>query len=165
MLQKAIQHVFVQLSASLEQLSDEQYTQPCTSLFNATIGQHLRHIIELYQCLECGYESGIVNYDKRKRDAAIENDKQLAHYLLIEIYAGLDKPNKGLTLENSFEEHSTETIFITTNYYREVAYNLEHTVHHMALIRVGINEVSQIELPETYGVASSTTKFKQACAQ
>jgi len=165
MLQKAIQDVFIQLSASLEQLSDEQYTQPCKSLFNVTIGQHLRHIIELFQCLECGYESGIVNYDKRKRDAAIENDKKLAHYLLKEIYAGLDKPNKGLTLENSFDEHSTETIFITTNYYREVAYNLEHTVHHMALIRVGINEVSQIELPETYGVASSTTKFKQACVQ
>ena len=68
-------------------------------------------------------------------------------------------------LEVSYNEHSNETIVIHTNYYREIAYNLEHTVHHMALIRVGINEVAAIELPAGYGVASSTIKSRNTCAQ
>jgi hypothetical protein len=71
MLQNAIQNVFVQLTTTLDQLNRQQYSQPCLTLFNATIGQHVRHIIELFQCLENGYASGSVNYEKRKRDTAI----------------------------------------------------------------------------------------------
>jgi len=165
MLQKAVQNVFVQLSASLEQLTPNQYTQSCSNLFDSSIGQHVRHIIELFQCLTSSYETGKVSYEKRKRDAAIENNKELALLLLKEICSGLDKPNKEMVLESIYDENSESILLMETNFQREVAYNLDHAVHHMALIRVGINEVSGIELPETYGVADSTTKFKKACVQ
>jgi len=46
-----------------------------------------------------------------------------------------------------------------------MAYNLEHTIHHMALMKAGIREVAGIEMPESFGVASSTLKFRSACAQ
>jgi hypothetical protein len=164
-LQQAVNNIFVQLADSLDQLSREEYGQPCKTLFNNTIGQHVRHIIELFQCLEKGYESGVVNYEKRKRDTAIENDKELASRLLLEIHSGLSKENKTLTLEASYDDHTTEPILFDTNYNREIAYNLEHTIHHMALIRVGINEVSSIQLPEDFGVASSTVKYRKQCAQ
>jgi len=164
-LQHSIQNVFVQISESLEQLTCEQYSKPSKILFGATIGQHVRHIIELFICLDNGYSTGIVNYDKRKRDYAIETDKNFAGSLLKSIYLTLDKENKDLVLETSFDEHSNQSINIKTNYYREIAYNLEHTVHHMALIRVGITEVSNIEVPNSFGVASSTIKYRQACAQ
>ena len=164
-LQKAIGNVFVQLSESIQQLSDEQYKQPSSILFNATIGQHVRHIIELFICLNQGYETGLVNYEKRKRDYRIETERELAIELLHSIYTSINKPDKNIMLEVSYDEHSNDTIVIHTNYYREVAYNLEHTVHHMALVRVGINEVSSIELPAGYGVASSTIKYRKACVQ
>lgn len=164
-LQNSIQNVFVQISESLEQLTCEQYCQPSKILFGATIGQHVRHIIELFICLDNGYNTGVVNYDRRKRDYAIETDKDLANSLLKSIYLTLDKENKALQLETAFDDHSAACILIETNYYREIAYNLEHTVHHMALIRVGITEVSNIVLPKSFGVASSTIKYRQACAQ
>lgn len=164
-LQQAVNNIFVQLADSLAQLNGAEYSQPCKTLFNNTIGQHVRHIIELFQCLEKGYESGVVNYEKRKRDTAIENDKELASRLLLEIHGGLSKENKALTLEASYDDHTTEPILFDTNYNREIAYNLEHTIHHMALIRVGINEVSSITLPEDFGVASSTVKYRKQCAQ
>ena len=164
-LQKSIQNVFVQISESLEQLTCEQYCKPSKILFGATIGQHVRHIIELFICLDNGYNTGVVNYEKRKRDHAIETDKHFAASLLKSIYLTLDKVNKDLVLEASFDDHSEESVSINTNYYREIAYNLEHTVHHMALIRVGITEVSNIEVPSSFGVASSTIKYRQACAQ
>ncbi|RYG45838.1 MAG: DinB family protein [Chitinophagaceae bacterium] len=164
-LQQAVNNVFVQLAETLNQLSQQEYAQPCKTLFNNTIGQHVRHIIELFQCLENGYETGVVNYEKRKRDKAIETDKAFASGLLRDIYAGLEKSDKALTLEATYDDHSADPIRISTNFHREIAYNLEHTIHHMALIRVGINEVSAIRLPEDFGVATSTVKHRKQCAQ
>ena len=163
-LQQAIQNVFVQLTASLDLLTDDQYIYAGKTLSNATIGQHVRHIIEMFTCLEEGYIRGVINYENRKRDARIETEKDLAIVLLKKIYETLDRENKPLILEAAYDENSTELIQFDTNYYREVAYNLEHTIHHMALIKVGIREVSDISIPENFGVASSTIKFRSACA-
>jgi hypothetical protein len=165
MLKQPIQHVFVQLSETLNQLSNEEYIRPSQILLNATIGQHVRHIIELFQCLEKGYNEGVVNYEKRKRDYQIENNKELASSLLKEIYLNIERSNKEIILEAEDYCDSMQVVIIPSNYYRELAYNLEHTIHHMALIRVGINEVSSVVLPEEFGVAYSTVKYRQQCAQ
>ena len=165
MLKQPIQHVFVQLSETLDQLSNEEYVRPTKTLLNATIGQHVRHIIELFQALEKGYYEGVVNYEKRKRDYQIETDKELAASLLKEIYQEVEKENKEIILEAEDYCDAMQIVSIPSNYYRELAYNLEHTIHHMALIRVGVNEVSSIELPEEFGVAYSTVKYRQQCAQ
>jgi len=164
-LKNPIQQVFVQLSQTLSELNDDEYRQPSKVLLNATIGQHVRHIIELFQCLEKGYNDGIVNYEKRKRDYQIETDKDLATLLLKEIYQNIERSNREIFLEAEDYCGSTEIVSIPSNYYRELAYNLEHTIHHMALIRVGINEVSSVRLPEEFGVAYSTVKYRQQCAQ
>lgn len=164
-LQQAVNNVFAQLAETINQLSAAQFTQPCRSLRNNTIGQHVRHIIELFQCLDNGYATNIVNYESRKRDVRIETDKTIALQLLREIHSGLSKPDKEMVLHASYDEQESAPIAISTNYFREIAYNLEHTIHHMALIRVGIGEVSDITLPENFGVASSTIKHRKQCAQ
>lgn len=160
-LQKAVQNVFVQLSEFINQLSNEQYAQPCKALNNATVGQHVRHIIELFQCLETGYSTGVVNYEKRKRDLLIETDKNVANVLLTQLYQGLNKANNELQLDAQYDDTATELVTVNTNYYREIIYNLEHTIHHMALIRIGVQEVSVVELPEDFGVASSTVRYRK----
>jgi hypothetical protein len=165
LLKQPIQHVFVQLGETLNQLSNGEYVQPSKILIKATIGQHVRHIIELFQCLEKGYDTGIVNYEKRKRDHRIETNKELASSLLKEIYQNLEKENKNIILEAEDYCDSIQVVLIPSNYYRELAYNLEHTIHHMALIRVGINEISSLELPEEFGVAYSTIKYRKECVQ
>jgi hypothetical protein len=159
-LQQAVNNVFVQLSETIRLLSPAQYNQQCNNLGNNTIGQHVRHVIELFQCLEEGYTDDNINYEKRKRDFAIETNRDLALQLLQNIYSNLNKPDKALTLHACYDDHSSSPIAISTNYFREIAYNLEHTIHHMALIRVGIKEVSDIHLPENFGVAASTVKHR-----
>ena len=165
LLKKPIQNVFLQLTESLQQLSGQEYVRPSRTLFHASIGQHVRHIIELFLCLEKGYESGVVNYEKRKRDYRIETDKDFAIQLLKEIYNRIEKPNIDLEMEAEDYDDGPAAVVIPTNYYREIAYNLEHTIHHMALIRVGINEVSTVMLPQDFGVAYSTIKYRKECAQ
>ena len=164
-LKNPIQSVFIQLSDSLSLLTDAEYSKQSPVLFNATVGQHVRHIIELFQCLENGYELGIVNYERRKRDYRIETDRNVARILLKGIFNALSRPNKDILLEAGDYSDTREQVTIPSNYYREIAYNLEHTIHHMALIRVGINEVSTITLPDEFGVAYSTLKFRRQCAQ
>lgn len=163
-IEQPIREVFHQLTGALQVLTDEQYSQRNKILFNASLGQHVRHIIELFVCLYNGYETGVVNYEKRKRDIRIESDKDLAIELMQMITNNLDKPNKDLLLEPGYDDHSSSAT-VATNYYREIIYNLEHTVHHMALIRIGIDEVSAISLPDGFGVASSTIKYRKECAQ
>jgi hypothetical protein len=165
LLKKPIQNVFVQLMNSLHQLTDTEYIQPGKILFNASIGQHVRHIIDLFLCLEAGYETGIVNYEKRNRDYKIETDKDVAIQLLKDIYHRLERPDIDLVMETEDYENTSGVVTISSNYYREIAYNLEHTIHHMALIRVGINEVSSLILPEEFGVAYSTMKYRKECVQ
>ena len=164
-LKQSIKNVFGHLNDSLQQLSDEQYNRPSKHLFNATIGQHVRHIIELFICLQGGYRTGIINYEKRDRDLRIQTDREFAKQWLIKIYQNMDVPDKALMLEANYDEHSGESFFIPTNYQREALYNLEHTIHHMALIRVGINEVSTLQVPQEFGVAASTIKHQNTCAR
>jgi hypothetical protein len=164
-LQQSIKKAFLQVKSALESLEPEQYILPSRCLFNATIGQHVRHIIELFIELDKGYESGMINYEKRKRDYRIETDKDFAAALLSSIYNEIMRPNKPLLLEAGYKEDSNELITMETNYYRELAYNIEHTVHHMALIRIGINELSAVAVDESFGIASSTIKYRSSCAQ
>lgn len=164
-LRLAVQNAFGQMKEVMDQLTDAQYNQPCENLSGATIGQHTRHIIEMYQCLLNGVQNGIVNYEDRQRDIRIETDKHFATALLAEIEAAIAQPNCPLHLYAGFDTDSQEQVQLDTNFYREIAYNLEHTIHHMALIKVGLLGFPGLRIPEGYGVASSTIKYKRGCAQ
>lgn len=151
-----------QFKEVLLQLPSDCYSQPCKSLSGATIGQHTRHIIELYQCLLKGYDQNLVSYDKRQRDKQMEIDIDFAIYHLNEIQRLLEKPDKKLIM---FYDLNGRTERLESNYFREAMYNLEHAIHHQALIKVGVNQLTDIILPETFGVAPSTIHYRQQCVQ
>jgi hypothetical protein len=164
-LQNAIHRVFLQLINSLDQLDDAQYDTPCNQLSGNSIGQHVRHIIEMFQCLETGYQTGIVDYEKRERSRQIETDKVFATSLLLKVSQVKLKENKPLILLAYYDSLQGNPEQIDSNYCREVYYNLEHAIHHMALIRVGLREIGGIFVDDSYGVAASTLKFRKQCAQ
>jgi hypothetical protein len=157
----SIKDSFTQLSVVLEQVSDEEYIQPSQILSNATLGQHTRHIIEMYHCLLNGYDDGVVCYDHRRRDEAIEKNKQVAMQLLVDIVARSEQPNKPLELTAVYGDSTAEVLKVNTNYFRELAYNLEHTIHHMALIKVRLKELNKADVHQSFGVASSTTRYRE----
>lgn len=151
-----------QFKQILQQIPGECYSKSCTVLFNSTIGQHTRHIIELYLCLLKGYDQADVSYDRRERNQRIELELSYAIEQLGLIQRQLERPNKSIKV--TYELCGAETC-LDSNYFREVMYNLEHTIHHHALIKVGIQHFTKMELPESFGVAPSTIQHKQACAQ
>ncbi|WP_411032213.1 DinB family protein [Spongiimicrobium sp. 3-5] len=146
----------------LLQLPDECYAKPCETLSNSSIGQHTRHIIELYQCLLQGYHLNEISYDRRKRDKRIEQDLFFAIQQLQEIQNSLERPDRDLQV--SYDLHDSE-VSLKSNYFREVMYNLEHTIHHQALIKVGIGQFTTMSLPESFGVAPSTLQYRNQCVR
>ncbi len=164
-IQHAIIKVLTQLGDAMRQLTPQQYEQRCQHLFNASIGQHVRHTIELFIELDKGYATGAVNYDRRKRDLQLETDLSFALAALEEIFTLVDKPDKELLLHFDDGGSAEIEMCLATNYQRELLYNLEHTVHHMALIRVGINEVAGTRLPDDFGIGLATSKYRKACVQ
>ena len=164
-LKYPIQELLLQLQDVLENLSDSQYAAPVDLLSGATIGQHVRHIIEFFQELAHGYEDGTVNYDRRNRNHILEINRCVVIHLLSEMALAVDRPDKDLVLVAHLSPGDAGPVVIRTNYFRELLYNIEHMVHHMALLRIGINGVSRIVLPVNFGVAASTLKFRQICAQ
>jgi hypothetical protein len=164
-LRYPILQLLLQLQQTLANLTDQQYTAPVDLLSGSTIGSHVRHLIEFYLELIKGYDSGHVNYDKRKRDHSIESNRWVALEKLEEIGSAIIRPDKQLMLAADLAAGEDGPLEVRTNYFRELIYNLEHTVHHMALLRVGIGAVSSLVLPPAFGVAMSTLKFRQTCAQ
>jgi hypothetical protein len=162
MLIPSIQKTLNELSQLISQLSTEEYCRPCEGLSNATIGEHSRHIIEMFQCLHNQYESGSINYDNRKRDFTIQTDTAFAITTIKTILTELEKPNKTLQLQQIIDG---EELLIETNYQRELLYNLEHCIHHQALIKVAIIQSNSIAVDENFGVARSTIEYRKQCAQ
>ena len=162
MLIPSVNKTLNELSDLLSQLSSDDYTCQCHGLSNATIGEHTRHIIELFQCLENQYESGVVNYDSRKRDYAIQTNTETAKIAIQSVIDNLNKPNKNILLHQVIDG---ETIEIESNYNRELLYNLEHCIHHQALIKVAVLQNDSITIDENFGVARSTIEYRKQCAQ
>jgi len=161
-LKGAANNILEQLEEMLLQIKDEDLCKPSPILNQATIGQHLRHILEFFTCLETGVRQGKVNYDEREHDEAIETSKILALEVITQIRTFVNQytSDYNLWLEGNYEVGSDNTFQVKSNYQRELVYNLEHAIHHMALIKIGIQENAEyISLPVDFGVASSTIRY------
>ncbi len=152
-----------QLADLLRQLSPNEYCQSLTVLNGSSIGQHTRHIVEFYQCLLKGVLGGVVDYDARERNLIIENDLNYTVKCLNDIeniIANIKNPNEPLLLAVSYSTDNQD--FIETNFMREMVYLVEHSIHHYALIRIGLQEnFSDIIIPKNFGVAYSTVKHRE----
>ena len=153
-----------QLENLLTQIATDDFSKPSPSLSNATVGQHVRHTIEFFLCLENGFREGVVNYDKREHDGLIETDKFIALNAIHRIRRFVVSTTNDceMKLDVGYDLHAEENVTIQTNYFRELTYNIEHAIHHMALMKIGVREVSHyVKLSPEFGVAVSTLRYNK----
>jgi hypothetical protein len=166
-ISKACIHILDQLAALIHEIDERDFAKPSEALSKSTVGQHLRHTLEFFICLEQGFKNGIVNYDKRAHDKLIESDKFIALNTIggISDFVQNLNVNKPLKLEVGYDLLKEEFVTIDTNATRELVYNIEHAVHHMAIMKIGVREVAPyIKLPSDFGVAASTVRYKETAA-
>jgi uncharacterized damage-inducible protein DinB len=165
-LLNASHELLEQLKACLSQFKSQEYSTSLSIFSGSSIGQHTRHILEFYQCLLQQVDEGIINYDLRKRNLSIETDLEI----VLEAITDLQQQLPLLTLDNKVILQGTlggEMNTVASSVSRELLYVIEHSVHHMAILKMGIvNAFPHIKLSTNFGIAESTIKYhKQQCAQ
>ncbi len=154
--------VLAQLQAHLKQLTPKQYAEKLSVFNGASIGAHTRHVIEFYQCLLNGVTNGEVNYDARQRDLRLESQLDYTIDVLDEItyrLLNVNVLNKKINLMACYGEAFYST---PTSFEREEVYLIEHTIHHHALIRIGLQECfPEVEIEPNFGYAHSTIQHQK----
>lgn len=156
-----------QLQTLLGSLTSSEYNEKLEILNGNTIGKHYRHIIELFQSLFGGIDKKLINYDHRPRSVDLETNIAFCMDQISMIKDQISAlKDRDFTLSLSSE--ISEELKIKTSYNRELLYNLEHTIHHMAIIGIVVRQsLKHLQLDSNFGVAFSTIKYQQqlACAQ
>ncbi|BDD04654.1 DinB family protein [Aureibacter tunicatorum] len=154
--------LFEQLLSLCESLEDDEFTSPLNIIHNATVGKHIRHILEFYIGLKNGLESGVVSYDKRSHDQGLETSRALTSTKikeLIDFYQSLSS-DKEIELEFSYPISKIDDKKIATSVEREIVYNIEHAIHHMAIIRIAVEQnFKNVAFEPSFGVAQSTIVY------
>ena len=163
MLQASAKELLDQLKQIILDCKEEDFSKPLPELSNSTFGQHVRHTLEFFLCLFDAKNEGLINYDNRKHDKFIESDSRLAVSIIESIQKFLSEQIDDFAV--SFEANYTlrvgENQQMASSFNRELAYNIEHAIHHMALLKIAVNHsLSYIELPQGFGVATSTIRYQ-----
>jgi hypothetical protein len=158
-----IQQTLAELNDVICQLEDTQFSLSMPIFSGSSIGMHARHIVEFYQCLlEQSFDNQQVNYDKRARDLLLQTNLDYFSQSIETVISTLDTVSEArLKSPLSIVTDDTQEV-MHSSLNRELHYNLEHTIHHAALIKIGIlNLMPNKELPKSFGVAPSTIRYQK----
>lgn len=165
-LQHCTRIIFIQLSDCLHQLSNEQYSSSLSTLSGNSIGKHVRHVLEFYGCLRSSLDLGVVDYDNRQRDLRIEEEVNAALQLMLSLQSSIEDMDVDQDLQMSFMLPNGQTEIMGTRLFRELVYNIEHAIHHMAIIKIAVlQHFPAVVLAADFGIAYSTTQYQEKCAQ
>lgn len=169
MIQSITSNHLGQLKALIQGLADGQFLQSVPILEGSSVGKHVRHILEFYLCLCDALDTGELNYDNRKRDKLLETSKVKCVLMITEISAKISSYDSDfpirLQADYSISEENGK-ITLNTTFFRELLYNVEHIVHHLAIIKIGITSIAPyFEIEDNIGVAASTIRNNKICAR
>jgi hypothetical protein len=146
----------------LDQIKDEDYAIPLNTLKGASISKHVRHVVEFYECLLFNCNDNTLCYDDRKRNMLLEENVKYTIDYMVEIVDALEQitVNKRLLLVATYHD---QRISMESSLYRELTYNIEHAVHHMAIISIALPiHFPYIRVSESFGFADSTIQYLKA---
>ncbi|QVY65657.1 DinB family protein [Polaribacter sp. Q13] len=144
----------------LKNISDEQYSNNSVAPYNASIGCHMRHILDVFSCLIKGLDAKFIDLSVRERNGCAEKETSLG----IEYFETVIHQLKKISEEdyNTVIKVSDDMGLgkVTANY--TIAAMLmqaqSHTTHHFASIGYIVYQLG-IELPNTdFGYNPTTPK-------
>jgi DinB superfamily len=163
-LVQAAEDVLRQGLALLAELSEESFAAVVPAPYNASIGQHYRHVLDHFLCLEAGALSGEIDYDNRARDPQLETDLRFARATTERLICSFsnyqfDQLTEHCTVCYSVGYGNATPVRLLSVVARELAFCIGHAVHHYAIVRLLCDSVGVGVVPE-FGVAPSTLKHR-----
>lgn len=124
-------------------------------------GSHIRHIQDHFLALKNGLGAGVVDYNQRNRNAITESDPLIAIDLNNSLLIWADTiPQQDINLLIISEVDFLQTINdeFRSGLRRECLYLINHTIHHLAHIRLMLSQYN-IDVPSWIGIAPSTASW------
>ncbi|MCH8257765.1 MAG: hypothetical protein IIA75_07705 [Proteobacteria bacterium] len=153
------------LSLTIGSLTNAQYVWQYDKSASS-IGKHIRHIIDHYNCFFKHLAQAYIDYDDRTRENAVETKTHQACKELSNIILQLGK----------FNAHQAKPIriYITatpdtnpepaaSSLQRELLFLQSHTIHHMAVIQLLLNRIG-ISVDTSFALAPSPASYNQSVA-
>ncbi len=158
----AILAVVQQISHVLQQLEPHEYRRQLPEFEGSTLGQHFRHILEFFQCLEKGISSGMIDYAARERNLLYEDNPGIALSAFETFAEAL--PSLGLSenVEVRAEFGGAERPCYPSTVGRELMFVYDHAIHHLAIIKIGLRcHFPEVQSDKDLGVSPSTIKARE----
>ncbi|MCB9305867.1 MAG: hypothetical protein H6565_04670 [Lewinellaceae bacterium] len=151
-----------QIHHVLVQLEPHEYRRQLPEFEGNTLGQHFRHILEFFQCLEKGIGSGVVDYASRERNLLYEDNPGVAAAAFgafAEVLPGLD-PSGIVQVKAEFGSDERPDYASTVG--RELLFVYDHAIHHLAMIKIGLLvHFPAVRTGKDLGVSPSTIKARK----
>lgn len=146
--------------ALLSSLSDRMYLQKQNNS-ESSVGEHIRHVIEHYQMFLEGIQMGHIDYDKRKRDPSLEENRLHAINRLRELFTFFETKYLplGQILVSQNYNPDFPTPIVTSTIERELLFLVSHTVHHYAIIALVLKDEVGV-IPPYFGYSPATLYAK-----
>ena len=103
---EAIAQLIDQIRGLLQQLEASEYQRTLPEYRGSTLGQHFRHMLEFFQCLEASEASGTVDYAARPRNPIFEQIPAAADENVdcVEVACGLYTRNDHTALDDRVQD-------------------------------------------------------------
>jgi hypothetical protein len=160
--------VLAQGSSLLDSLDDATYTAEPPIASGASIGAHYRHCLDHFGALLMGYASGGIDYDTRKRDKQLENNRRAAIEMtrhLQDLAYSLDSSilASPVTVRCGVSYTESHSPMVHSSFEREVMFSISHAIHHYAIIAMICRSLGAL-LPKGFGIAPSTVHYRKESA-
>lgn len=162
----ALSAIVQQINHVLSQLAPHDYRRPLPEFEGSTLGQHFRHALEFFQCLERGACTGLIDYAARERNVLYECDPRLASEAFGRFAEGLGEFDllQAVEVRAEFNSDWRPTYFSTLG--RELLFVYDHAIHHLAIIKIGLRcHFPMVQTDADLGVSPSTVKAREAMMQ
>src|SRR5512138_1087847 len=154
----------------VERLDDVEYAMPAPGRSSGGIGGHVRHCLDHVNALLVALDSGLCAYDRRARGTDVETDRRAATRAiadLIDRVTILDPASLERTVDVEIQlDHSGTMTTVRSTLGRELAFVMNHTVHHNAIVAQLLHLLG-VSMGGRFGLAPATPSESErvACAQ
>ena len=120
----------------IDAITAEQYRDASVAPYYSSIGSHLRHVLDFFDCIVTGLDTNAIDLTARKRDVTLAENKEAAKAYIYELQQTL---NCYIDTNSDYLLHVTDNLGtenVTVNYTLEsiLAHANSHATHHFATI-------------------------------
>lgn len=149
----------------LNNITDSQYSDTSVAPYYSSIGNHMRHVLDVFSCIFKGIESKKIDFSDRERNELAQQltSEGIAYFQhIIRQLKELDSNKFDLIVS---VRDDLGCGFITANYTLGGALIQAHShaIHHYASVGIIINQLG-IDLPDAdFGYNPTTPKNMESC--